>query len=138
MMTLSDRVPKNIAANVKQWLEWRAEHPVRGDKGAPVANFVEVCQRPTKTVQLPWYSYRIKNKQEWLYVPFLVAKKAKPLAGAPVEAKCTEVWIRGKCLEHYTNIHRIKHLASLHPLVAEVQSLLYQTNSLFDNVGRCI
>ena len=58
----TDSVPKHIAANVKQWLEWRPEHPVRGDKGAPVANFVEVFHTPKKATQLAWYSYAIKNQ----------------------------------------------------------------------------
>ena len=62
----NDSVPKHIAKNVDQWMEWRDEHPVRGK----VDSMVEVSQKPPKGTQLPWYSYAIKNQQEWLYVPF--------------------------------------------------------------------
>ena len=140
----TDGVPKHIAANVKQWLEWRAKNPVRGNEGAPVYTFVVVTRRPAQGAQMPWLGYALKkgNRQEWLYAPFLMDRDkqhTQPLAGAPAEAELMQVTRRGKPVVHYTNIHRMKHLASTHPLVSsltEHKADKAADHSVFDKVGR--
>ena len=74
-------------------------------------------------MQEPWCSY-FNDKQEWLYVLFLCEcgeGQTKPLAGAPSDADLQQVVYRGQNMEHYSNVHRIQHLASGHPLVAKVE-----------------
>ena len=44
-------------------------------------------------------------------------------------------------MEHYSNIHRIQHLASGHPLVAKVEKhkpFMRRDPSEFNSIGRCI
>ena len=121
----TDGVPKHMAEIVNAWSKWRADNPVRGNEGEGACNFFDVLSRPPKATQLPWCAYLLKKQQECLYVPLLVdcgGQKTQPLAGAPVEAELMQVVDgAGKHMEHYANIHRIKHLAKEHPLVAEVE-----------------
>ena len=116
--------PKHIGETVEELLAlWRAEHPVRANGGAPPNRCVSVFRRPPKSEQEPWCSY-FTDYQEWLYVPFLCEcgeGPTTPLAGAPLRAGLLQGVYRGQNMEHYSNIHRIQHLASGHPLVAGVE-----------------
>ena len=99
---------------------------MRANEGAGPTNFFNVPAKPPKSNQIPWTAHALTDgRQEWLFVPELVplgGQKTQPLAGAPVEAELMQVVDgAGKHMEHYTNIHRIKHLAKEHPLVAEVE-----------------
>ena len=94
-------------------------------------------------MQEPWCSY-FNDKQEWLYVLFLCEcgeGQTKPLAGAPSDADLQQVVYRGQNMEHYSNVHRIQHLASGHPLVAKVEKHRPRMGldpSEFNSIGRCI
>ena len=141
--------PKPIGETVEEeWTQWRAEHPVRANAGAPPNRCIRVSGRPSKSTQLPWCSYatdksfvRCSYAKEWLFVPFLCERgegSTEPLAGAPLEAALQQVVYQGQNFEHYSNIHRIKHLASGHPLVAEVEKLKKPKGDHHDGIGRCV
>ena len=135
--------PKPIGETVEEeWTQWRAEHPVRANAGAPPNRCIRVSGRPSKSTQLPWCSYATIKKKEWLFVPFLCERgggSTQSLTGAPSEADLQQVVYQGQNFEHYSNIHRIKHLASGHPLVAEVEKLNKpKKGDHHDGIGRCV
>ena len=134
--------PKQNDETVEELAQWRAEHPVRANGGAGPNWRVSVTRRPPKWTQEPWCSYTAdKDKQAWFYVPFLCERgegSTEPLAGAPSEADLQQVVYQGQNFEHYSNIHRIKHLASGHPLVAEVEKLKKPKGDHHDGIGRCV
>ena len=137
--------PKHIDETVEELAQWRAEHPVRANGGAGPNWRVSVTpRRPPKWTQEPWCSYTAdKDKQAWFYVPFLCERgegSTEPLAGAPLEAALQQVVYQGQNFEHYSNIHRIQHLASGHPLVAQVvpHRVHRDPPSAFNSIGRCV
>ena len=137
--------PKHIDETVEELAQWRAEHPVRANGGAGPNWRVSVTRRPPKWTQEPWCSYTAdKDKQAWFYVPFLCERgegSTEPLAGAPLEAALQQVVYQGQNFEHYSNIHRIKHLASGHPRVAQVvpQGAHHRDPpATFNSIGRCV
>ena len=110
-----------------RWMLFRAEFPVRADGARRTDQ-----QKPTKADQKAWCHYRTlrpsngRVQQEWLLTPFLVpiAEKAD-VEGQPQEAlkQYSDDPASGGTLtqEHYTNIHRVRRLAQLHPLVLDVK-----------------
>ena len=137
--------PKQNDETVEELAQWRAEHPVRANGGAGPNWRVSVTpRRPPKWTQEPWCSYTAdKDKQAWFYVPFLCERgegSTEPLAGAPLEAALQQVVYQGQNFEHYSNIHRIKHLASGHPRVAQVvpHRVHRDPPAAFNSVGRCV
>ena len=73
--------------------------------------------------------------------PFLTSAQegfTQPLAGAPQDAELFQCMVAGKMMQHYSNIHRVSHLASTHPLVHSVMP--HNINNVvhqFDAQGRC-
>ena len=137
--------PKHIGETVEEeWTQWRAEHPVRANAGAPPNRCIRVSGRPSKSTQMPWCSYATIKKKEWLFVPFLCERgggSTQSLTGAPSEADLQQVVYKGQNFEHYSNIHRIQHLASGHPRVAQVvpQGAHHRDPpATFNSIGRCV
>ena len=73
--------------------------------------------------------------------PFLTSAQegfTQPLAGAPQDAELFQCMVAGKMMQHYSNIHRVSHLASTHPLVHSVMPHnIVNDDSEFDAQGRC-
>ena len=91
-----DAVPTPIAAQVRKWSQWRAEHPIRGNEGAPPSRCVYVSKRPKQVTQSEWSSFVIKDVQEWYYVPLTVdrdAQNTQSLTGAPLNQPLAVVFL---------------------------------------------
>ena len=84
--------------------------------------------RPHKPSQRAWASYlKLSHKcdlcQQWLFTPFLVPiglMPTEPLAGGGPDTGLFQCEHNGRQMEHYTNIHRIQYLATVHPAVRAV------------------
>ena len=87
-------------------------------------------EKPLKEDQQPWAVYThykacgtgagSQVDHQWLMVPLLVKNAAQPLAGAHHEANdIFHCEVNGETRHHFTNIHRMLHLAQKHPMVRE-------------------
>ena len=108
---------------------WRRSHPIRAAGRVVFKNH----GRPSIHRQRPWESYRSLHQgrksigYQCLLTPFLVpttgGRPSQTLADAP---GCCSLFrpskhlTNGTQMEHYTNIHRMEHLARSPPLVGSV------------------
>ena len=112
-----------VDEEIAKWESWRQEVPTRKPNGTKIIR--EAYLRPiNKSEQDAWHYYTDPGtRQSWIFVPFLEKAQdssAQPLAGAPLEANLFQCTVKGELLQHYSNIHRVSHLASTHPLVRSV------------------
>ena len=133
---------QDMEAKVRQWQQWRALAPTRAPK--PIRK-PEV--RPAqKSSQQAWHLYGNRETQQHFMPRFsspTSGATTQSLTGAPPEANLFK-YIDSKTTEekeHYTNIHRVQHLATGHPLVQNVEQIKTEKAldpSLFRDDGRCI
>ena len=107
-----------------RWSEWRRVNPVR----APQVNTV-FTKRPSKPEQAAWTMYKTP-RQSWFVTPFALNMPkdfSHSLNSTPDKYKLYRYThqpdgkgTEEKYYEHYTNIHRMRNLATRHPLVSNV------------------
>ena len=143
-----------MMARVPKWKAWRLEFPVRANEGKGISDQNKLPKtRPKKSEQREWQVYTEQEqktrkdktftttRQQWMMTPFLVPSDAsQTLSGAPATADLFTCSWRDQEVMHYTNIHRVQHLAEKHPLVAMVGQHKMEKAldpAEFNNIGRC-
>ena len=132
---------EEVSRGAERRKAWRADVPTR--KPTNVSLEYKDFARPTPCEQQAWtyYTHPV-SRQSWVTPPFLVpmTNTTQSLTGAPAKAKLMEVTRNGEKMQHYTNIHRIQHLAERHPLVSFVGTHKVHKAadpSRFNKEGRC-
>ena len=150
----------DITAGDELRLDWKARiirdfrqrFPIRASGGITRAG----TDKPGKDDQRPWTIYQqtrrsaLANKhsqrqisQQWLLVPTLLpVQGSRPTQSLTDDPKMGlfNILKAGRQMEHYTNIHRVAHLAQAHPLVQAVRKHKPEKeldDSRFDLDGRC-
>jgi hypothetical protein len=128
--------------------KWRKAHPTRACQGLGcIRKILNATPGKDKCPdQREWVAHRDPDDhQEWFYALFLLptnGRPTQPLAGTSKEANLTKVFCQKEKreMEHYTNIHRMRFLAEIHPLVDKVvtdKDHKGKDPSRFDTKGRC-
>ena len=133
-----------VQQQIAEWESWRQKVGVRKPSNEKIEK--HAWARPSKPQQRKWHYYTdttIDQCQSWIMTPFLTSAQegfTQPLAGAPQDAELFQCMVAGTLVQHYSNIHRVSHLASTHPRVSSVTPHKIDKRleqSEFNKQGRC-
>ena len=131
-----------VQHQIAEWETWQQKVGVR--KPSKVRIVKHPKKRLGKFHQRAWHYYTDPVRlQSWIMTPFLISAEAgviQPLVGADERADLFQCTVGGHTMQHYSNIHRVSHLASTHPRVSSVTPHKINKRleqSEFNKQGRC-